>query len=408
MFVDLLMRGSIQLKRVANVATAMKTAFLAFGSSTTLACASPAVAPPPPDLTANPTSITFANLQAPAQQLTVSGSATLSTNSGGESGSCFNLTQTSQKGTTVTFSVSPASSQFGACPLFLGYSTISTIVPVAVGVQAPLGTPVAYKVEMVSLTAAAGNAISLSSSNAGVASVPATGTTAKTSSGLPYVPFTITPNAIGTAVIHVFESGTSAPATFSIPVTVTSGSGGTPTPAPTVSPTSAPTLSPTPAPTLSPTPTASPSGSTFTLANASTQTFSLSGSPVAAQVSFFGQVTVQGASSENVTYSELAGLPTNGCTVTGTIVDAITLTFPTAFTFAPNGSGGPSSGLLDTLFAPPSPSGTYYGEVFKAGTCSTPFAAASQAISTPPSSYEYFGSGNTSVPAGTYILELYH
>lgn len=406
---------------VRNVAVVLRNAFLLLGGSTTLACSW--VAPPAPTgaFTVNPTSLTFANLQAPAQQLTVTGTLG-ATSAGGPESSCFTLGPISKSGSNQVFPVSPASNQLGACALYLARGESSILVPVVIAVQTSIGTPVSYEAAFIASSSAP---VTLKSSNANVASVPATATPV-TSGQLQYVPFTITPNANGTAVIQVIEGNASGPATFSIPVTVgtstpTPSPSASPSAAPTASPTAAPTAGPTAAPTASPTaaPTASPTaaptptptatpvtGNSFVLTNASTQSFGLVASPVAATISFFGQVTIAGATSEVVPYSEEVGVPSDGCAITGTMVDAITLTFPTAFTFVPNGSDGPTTGLLDTEFTPSSGIATGYGAIYQAGSCTTPFSPQTELFAS-PTTYEYVGGGNTTIPAGTYIVELW-
>jgi hypothetical protein len=300
---------------------------------------------------------------------------------------CFSLKSSSQSGSTATYSIAPQAGGLNACfATVTNQSSQYAFVPVVIAAQTQLGAPVSYVLSYESTSS--NSTVTLRSGNPGIASVPATAQIATSATLGETAQFTITPGAVGSTVIEVYESGTSQPPTFSVPVTVTNG---VPSPTPAPSPTSGP-----------------PVGNTFTLANASSQAFPLAGSPVAAQVSFFGQVTIAGAGSENVGYAETAGLPSNGCPVTGTIVDAISLTFPIAFSFAPNGSGGPTTGFLDTVFTPPSATGTYYGTIYQAGACGAPFDAATQAYSTTPTSFEYLGGGNTSVPAGTYILELWH
>ncbi len=389
----------MEIKRFARIAGAIKYGFLSFCGVTLLGsnCFSQTVpASSITTLTPNPTSLTFANANSPAQQLTISGVAPQYTNSGNPGSQCFNIAGQTTQGTSVTYSISPTGA-LGACELdAYAAGTSQLLVPIAIGVQALPNSSITYTAGSFFV----GSGATLQSSNAQIASVPAAvNSTSNSSLGMDVVTFTITTGHIGSAVIHLTESNNALTLTYAIPVLVSTGPAPTPTPSPTATPTSAPTTAPTSAPTTAP--------NTFTLLNSSSQTFSLVGSPVAAQVSFFGTVTISGASSENVGYSEITGVPANGCPVTGTVVDAISLTFPTSFSFAPNGSFGPGSGLLDTLFSPASATGTYYGTIYQAGTCATPFDSAA-AISSPPSSYEYPGGGNTNVPAGTYILELWH
>lgn len=413
--------------KVRNVAVVFRNAFLLFGGSTTLACSWYAPPAPPPALTVNPTALTFASSSAPAQQVTVSGASSITTNADSPSAGCFSVGSQTSKGSTVTLAISPASGPVGACTLYVIHGSTPIGIPIVTAVQATVGTPVSYEATYVT-NGGSTHSVSLTSSNPGVVSVPSTVTPQGLSGQNPYVTFAITPNANGTAVIEVYEASASGPATYSIPVTV--GSAVNPTPTPSASPTSAPTASPTTAPTASPTaaptagptatptaaptatptaaPTATPTpfGNSFILTNAATQSFQLIASPVAATVSFFGQVTIQGATSEVVPYSEEVGIPSNGCPITGTVIDSITLTFPTAFTFAPNGSAGPTTGLLDTEFTPSFPVASGYGAIYQVGSCTPAFSAQTELFAS-PTTYEYVGGGNTTIPAGTYILELW-
>ncbi len=390
--------------RAVNAFAVFKTALLAVGSSTTLACAGGTV-PPSGSLVANPASLTFANPQSAAQQLVITGGTPPVETSAGNLGSgCFGINSSTANGDSTTLSVVPQGGALGACIIQVyAAGANATYVPVNVGVQMQPNSTVTYSAAYLESSP---STVAIVSSSPQVAAVPASvSSTYSNSIGVPVVTFTITSSAVvGSTVIHVFENGTSQPATFSIPVLVSSGPA--PTPTPSAAPTGAPTAAPSSAPTASP--TAPPSGNSFTLASSpSFQSFALVGSPVAAQLFFYGAVTISGASSENVTYSETSGVPANGCAVSGTLADAITLTFPTAFQFAPNGSFGPNTGLLDTVFAPASPTGTYYGAIYQAGSCATPFDAAAQTVPASTTTYEYPGGGNTSVPAGTYVLELW-
>ena len=379
--------------RAVNAFEVFKTAFLAVGSSTTLACSGGAVPPPSGSLVANPVSLTFANPQSAAQQLVITGSTSPDATDAGNLGTgCFGINGSTTKGDSTTFSVVPQGGALGACMIQAYAAGVSAVyVPVNVGVQMQPNSTVTYSAAYLGSSP---SSVAIVSSNPQIAAVPASvNSTDSNSIGVPVVTFTITSSAVvGSSVIHVFENGTSQPATFSIPVLVSSG------PAPTPAPSAAPTAGPT----------APPSGNSFTLASSpSFQSFVLAGSPVAAQLFFYGAVTISGASSENVTYSETSGVPAKGCAVSGTVADAITLTFPTAFQFAPAGSYGSNTGFLDTMFAPASPTGTYYGAIYQAGSCATPFDAAAQTVPASATTYEYPGGGNTNVPAGTYVLELW-
>ena len=124
-------------------------------------------------------------------------------------------------------------------------------------------------------------------------------------------------------------------------------------------------------------------------------------------VNFWGGVTISGASSETVEYTETHGLPADGCPVTGgTIVETIAFTFPKTFAFTPNGSYGPTTGLMDTVFST-STTGSFNGAIYNAGTC-TVFSPSQSVYGNGGDSYEYPGGGNTSVPAGSYYLEIWH
>jgi hypothetical protein len=157
--------------------------------------------------------------------------------------------------------------------------------------------------------------------------------------------------------------------------------------------------------------TPTPVGDTFVLrtsASSEAQTFTLANSNLGTVVNFYGIVAIANE-TEVVSYQETQQLDPNICNVPSgsKLVDAISFTFPASFTFSPNGSYGPNTGLLDTLFSTTA-TAPFTGAIYKAGSCTTPFSAAQQVYPTGGTpAYEYPGGGNTSVPAGTYILEIW-
>ena len=326
----------------------------------------------------------FASFTSSAQIVTVIGD-----NAALASSSCATVRQVDAN----DFSVAPMPGGVNACVLFASWSvtagglTVSNDkdVMVSIDMSVPVGRTVTFVADAspnnYSEVAQSSDTSVLTIGNGGVV----------TPSNKKFA-FSLTGVASGSATLEISCSGCDGGRVDDWDVPITVGSGATPTPSPS--------------PTPTPAPTATPMANSFTLASASSQTFTLTGSSVGAKVSFFGAVTISGTNSENVSYSESTTLPSNGCSVSGTVVDAITLTFPTAFSFSPNGSGGPTTGLLDTTLTPPSPSGTYYGAIYQAGSCGAAFSASSQVLAGAP--YEYLGGGNSTVPAGTYVLELWH
>ncbi len=160
-------------------------------------------------------------------------------------------------------------------------------------------------------------------------------------------------------------------------------------------------------PPPTPNPSASPTAITFNLFNNTATTpesFTLQGTGTV--LNFYGTVTISGATAETVQYYETQGFGTGACPVAGkTVIETIALTFPTAFTFAPNGSFGANTGLVDTQFTT-SATGPFTGAIYQYSTC-TVFSPAQSVVSNGGTSYEYPGGGNTSVPAGSYFLEIW-
>jgi hypothetical protein len=135
-----------------------------------------------------------------------------------------------------------------------------------------------------------------------------------------------------------------------------------------------------------------------TASNPNTATLASTGTVV----SLYGTVTIAGATQETVGYQEST---TPYCTVTGgTIVKTIEFSIPTAFAFSPNGSFGPTTGLFDTVFTSTA-TGSMQGAIYNA-TC-TVFSAAQAVYANGGSSFEYPGGGNSEVPNGEYILEIW-
>lgn len=120
-------------------------------------------------------------------------------------------------------------------------------------------------------------------------------------------------------------------------------------------------------------------------------------------LNFYGQVSISGENSEAVAYSE--GPNEARCTPpSGTVVEALALSVPTAFTFEPNGSYGPQTGLMDLQFKY-SGTQTLNGAIY---TSSCLIFSPAQAIySLGNGEYEFPGGGNTSVPSGSYYLEAW-
>ena len=158
-------------------------------------------------------------------------------------------------------------------------------------------------------------------------------------------------------------------------------------------------------PGASPTPTPN----SFVLANNTSTTpesFTLKGSGTV--LTFYGTVTVSGSTATTVDYSETAGFGTNACPIAGkTVIETIYLTFYKGFSFAPNGSFGTNTGLLDTQFSTTA-TGPFTGAIYQYLNCGTAFSPAQSVVSNSATSYEYPGGGNTSIPAGTYIIEIWH
>ncbi len=165
-----------------------------------------------------------------------------------------------------------------------------------------------------------------------------------------------------------------------------------------------------PAPLTPATPGATPSQSptSFTLTNNTATTpesFTLGGG-TGTVVNFYGTVTISGATSENIYYTETQGFGPGACPVAGkTVIETIDLTVNQAFAFAPNGSFGANTGLLDTQFTT-STTGPFSGAIFQYSNCAT-FSPTQSVVSNGGTSYEYPGGGNTSVPAGSYFIEIW-
>jgi len=159
--------------------------------------------------------------------------------------------------------------------------------------------------------------------------------------------------------------------------------------------------------TPTPNPSSSPTADTFVLSNNTPSTpeaFTLPSTGTI--VTFYGTITISGATSETVQYYETKGFGSGACPITGkTVIETIAFTFPTSFAFSPNGSYGLSSGLLDTQFTT-STTGSFNGALYQYSTC-TVFSPAQTVFSNTSTSYEYPGGGNTNVPAGTYFLEIW-
>ena len=155
-----------------------------------------------------------------------------------------------------------------------------------------------------------------------------------------------------------------------------------------------------------PNPSASPTAYSFTLSNntpTTPESFTLPSTGTI--LNFYGTVTISGATSETVSYYETQGFATGACPVTGkTVIETIELSILTAFTFAPNGSFGANTGLLDTQFTTTA-TGPFSGEIFQYSNC-TVFSPAQSVVSNGGTSYEYPGGGNTSVTPGSYFIEI--